>query len=73
MKTKFIENEEGVLITLEPETVAETAALLRFTSNKSNNKPDVQFNFIDDEPKCGIALKKVGKKIQKNFINKDLK
>lgn len=68
MKVNFFETEHASEISLTPETVEETAALLRMTNNTKAQKPTIIMGF-HDKPYCDIWMKKVEKK--ENFLTND--
>ena len=72
MKTEFKEWADGIGVTLVPETVQETAALLRYARNANSEKARVYFSFKRD-PYCSICLDKRSPKVQKLSINPNLK
>lgn len=63
MITKFNENEFGLEIELTPETVEETAMLLRYNQNCNSEKPLVYFS-ISRIPYLSLWLKKKKKSVQ---------
>lgn len=72
MKLEFFEGASGINITLLPETVQETAQLLRYSRNANAEKARVYFSFQKD-PYCSISLDKRSPKVQKLSINSNLK
>jgi len=63
MIAKFNENEFGLEIELTPETVEETATLLRYNQNCTASKPEVFFSFRKI-PYLSLFLKKKKKSVQ---------
>jgi hypothetical protein len=72
MITKIYDNQNGLNITIEPETVEEFTKLLRFSRNASSEKPHVYLSF-QNEPYCNIWLTKRKPSVQKNSINPETK
>lgn len=68
MITKITDSKWGLSITLIPQSVEDTALLLRFTNNVKLKKPIVGINF-EESISCNIYLNKLDPKVQQNYIN----
>jgi len=67
MKTSVYENENGLNLHIEPETVEEFAKLLRFSKNAKAEKPSVTMHF-GNQPVCTIWMKKLTPLKQSNWV-----
>lgn len=68
MKVEIYEGPNGLNVNLTPETVEETAKLLRYANNARAEKPSVYFSFSSDKPYLDIWLTKVKESVQSNRI-----
>lgn len=57
MKVEFFDGDLGSELLLTPETMEETAALLRFSSNASAQKPEIYLSFYKNIY-CNVWIKK---------------
>ena len=73
MKTTIFENQNGMEVSIQPETPAEVAMLARFTLNAKKESPDVFLELSNDNPRCSIWMRKVNKKSQNNYLKPGLK
>jgi len=67
MKTTVYENENGLNLHIEPETIQEMAKLLRFAKNAKAEKPSVTMHF-GNEPVCTIWMGKITPSKQSSWI-----
>jgi len=68
MITKISENEFGLDITMQPESVEEYLMLLRYAKNAKSEKPSVHLSFAN-HPYCYINLRKTKPTVQSNYIS----
>lgn len=70
MKVEIFENEHGLSIDIQPETVEESNKLLRFANNVKSEKPSVVYYFSGNSPTLSVWMKKVKESVQVNSIRK---
>lgn len=68
MKTTINENDHGLDISIEPETVEDFAALAKFAKNAKIEPADIFLSF-SSKPHLSIWMKKIHKDKQVNSIN----
>lgn len=67
MKTTITENNHGVDITLEPETVEDFAQLARFAKNAKKEPASIYLSF-NNRPHLSIWMRKIHESKQRNSI-----
>lgn len=68
MKTTITENQYGLEINLQPETLQEVSQLARFAKNGKAEKPSVYLSFSGNNPYMSVWMRKINTKKQDNSI-----